>query len=107
MFNWLYDIPILLVVGLFALMFVGLCWIGIIFVSPIIAPWFQGKQQLNEVLGDYLQYFGVIYGLLSAYWRSPPTKITLMLRRLWQARHHPLPLCTAMLAPIPNPIAAS
>jgi hypothetical protein len=64
MHYWLYEIPILLVVGLFALMFVGLCWIGIIFVSPIIAPWFQGKQKLNEVLGDYLQYFGVIYGLL-------------------------------------------
>jgi hypothetical protein len=64
MFYWLYEIPILLVVGLFALLFVGLCWIGIIFISPIIAPWFQGKQRLNEVLGDYLQYFGVIYGLL-------------------------------------------
>ena len=61
---WLYEIPILAVVGLFALLFVGLCWIGIIFISPIIAPWFQDKQQLNEVLGDYLQYFGVIYGLL-------------------------------------------
>jgi hypothetical protein len=64
MFYWLYEIPILLVVGLFALLFVGLCSIGIIFVSPIIAPWFQDNQRLNEVLGDYLQYFGVIYGLL-------------------------------------------
>src|SRR5262245_34238810 len=61
---WFYEVPILAVVGLFVLLFVGLCWIGIIFISPIIAPWFQGKQQLNEVLGDYLQYFGVIYGLL-------------------------------------------
>lgn len=64
MFYWLYDIPVLALVFLFAVMFVGLCWLGTILVSPILAPWFQGKAQLNEVLGDYLQYFGVIYGLL-------------------------------------------
>jgi len=61
---WLYDIPVLALVLLFAVTFVGLCWLGTILVSPILAPWFQGKAKLNEVLGDYLQYFGVIYGLL-------------------------------------------
>jgi len=55
MLYWIYEIPILVVVGLFALVFVGLCWLGTIFISPIIAPWFQGKAQLNEVLGDFLQ----------------------------------------------------
>ena len=64
MFYWVYDIPVLALVFLFAVMFVGLCWLGTILVSPILAPWFQGKVQLNEVLRDYLQYFGVIYGLL-------------------------------------------
>jgi hypothetical protein len=37
---------------------------GTILVSPKLVPWFQGKANLNEILGDYLQYFGVIYGLL-------------------------------------------
>jgi Protein of unknown function (DUF4239) len=64
MFYWLYDIPVLSLVGLFVLIFVGLCSLGIMLISPIIAPWFQDKADLNEVLGDYLQYFGVIYGLL-------------------------------------------
>jgi hypothetical protein len=64
MFYWLYDIPVLTLIGLFALVFVGLCWLGTILISPIIAPRFHGKTNLNEVLGDYLQYFGVIYGLL-------------------------------------------
>ena len=64
MFYWIYDIPILLVVGLFALIFVGICWLGTIFISPFLSQWFQGKAQLNEILGDFLQYFGVIYGLL-------------------------------------------
>jgi len=63
-FYWLYDIPVLSLVGLFVLIFVGLCCLGIIPLSPIIAPWFQDKADLNGVLGDYLQYFGVIYGLL-------------------------------------------
>ena len=64
MFYWLYDIPVLAVVALFAVVFVGLCWLGTILVSPKLVPWFQGKANLNEILGDYLQYFGVIYGLL-------------------------------------------
>ena len=64
MFYWIYDIPILLVVGLFALIFVGVCWLGTIFISPFLSQWFQGKARLNEILGDFLQYFGVIYGLL-------------------------------------------
>ena len=64
MFYWVYDIPILLVVGLFALIFVGVCWLGTIFISPFLSQWFQGKARLNEILGDFLQYFGVIYGLL-------------------------------------------
>jgi len=63
-FYWIYEVPLLLAVALFAVAFVGFCWLGILFASPVIAPWFQKKARLNEILGDYLQYFGVIYGLL-------------------------------------------
>jgi len=61
---WIYDIPPLLAVGLFSGMFVGICWIGIILLSPRLVPWVHHQPGLNEILGDYLQYFGVIYGLL-------------------------------------------
>lgn len=64
MFYWIYEVPLLLAVALFAIAFVGICWLGILFASPVIGSWFQKKARLNEILGDYLQYFGVIYGLL-------------------------------------------
>jgi hypothetical protein len=40
MLYWLYDIPTLLAVRLFAALFVGVCWIGIILLSPRLVPWF-------------------------------------------------------------------
>jgi hypothetical protein len=64
MLYWLYDIPTLLAVGLFAAVFVGVCWIGIVLLSPRLVPLVHHQPGLNEILGDYLQYFGVIYGLL-------------------------------------------
>src|SRR5262245_52845991 len=102
MFYWLYDIPVLSLVRLFVLIFVGLCCLGIILLSPIIAPWFQDKADLNGVVGDYLQYFGVIYGLLLgllavamyqnhtdvALRRAQPNKITgVAIFLLWQTAH--------------------
>src|SRR4249919_368721 len=44
--------------------FVGLCWLGTILCRPFVARRVQDQTRLNEVLGDFLQYFGVIYGLL-------------------------------------------
>jgi hypothetical protein len=64
MFYWIYEIPTLLVIGLFAVVFVGVCWIGTIVLSPLLRPWVHEQRGLNEILGDFLQYFGVIYGLL-------------------------------------------
>jgi hypothetical protein len=43
---------------------VGVCWLGTILSRPFVKPWFHEQSRLNEILGDYLQYFGVIYGLL-------------------------------------------
>src|SRR6188508_232853 len=64
MLYWLYYIPTLLAVGLFAALFVGVCWIGIVLLSSQLVPMVHHQPGLNEILGDYLQYFGVIYGLL-------------------------------------------
>jgi hypothetical protein len=64
MLYWIYDVPALVVLLLFATLFVGTCWLGIIFLCPRLKPLLHTDSGLNEILGDFLQYFGVIYGLL-------------------------------------------
>ena len=64
MFFWIYELPILSVVSLFALVFVGVCWFGIILFRRFVVRRIHHETRLNEILGDFLQYFGVIYGLL-------------------------------------------
>ena len=63
MLYWLYEIPALSMVGLFTALFVGLCWLGIFLVRPFVRA-VNPDPSLNEVVGDFLQYFGVMYGLL-------------------------------------------
>lgn len=62
MFHWIYAMPSFLVVALFVAVFVGVCWLGTLLLRPHVTHWLGGAS--NEILGDYLQYFGVIYGLL-------------------------------------------
>ena len=64
MFYWIYDIPAVLVVVLFGAVFVGVCWLGIFLLAPFLANRLHERSGLNEILGDFLQYFGVFYGLL-------------------------------------------
>lgn len=44
--------------------FVGIFWLGAIFLTPIAKRRVHGKSDLNSVLSNYLSYFGIIYGLL-------------------------------------------
>jgi hypothetical protein len=64
MLYWIYDIPPLWTVALFAVVFVGVCWLGIFLFRPFFRARLSPDNRLNEILGDFLQYFGVIYGLL-------------------------------------------
>jgi hypothetical protein len=64
MFYWIYDIPAVLVVVLFGAVFVGVCWLGIFLLAPFLANRLHERSGLNEILGDFLQYFGVFCGLL-------------------------------------------
>ena len=61
---WIYDIPTVAAVGVFAALFVGICWTGTILFRPIVRAIVHHQPGLNETIGDFLQYFGVIYGLL-------------------------------------------
>ncbi|MEX1060448.1 MAG: hypothetical protein WED13_05450 [Methyloceanibacter sp.] len=64
MFYWIYDLPTWLAMLVFGGAFVGIFWLGAIFLSPIVKPWVHRESNFNATLGDYLGYFGVIYGLL-------------------------------------------
>ena len=64
MFFWIYEIPPLLAIAAFGLAFVSVCWLGIFVSRTFVKSRFHQQPGLNGILGDYLQYFGVIYGLL-------------------------------------------
>jgi hypothetical protein len=64
MLYWIYDVPPLWTVGLFAALFVGICWLGVVLFRPFVRERLNPDARLNETLGDFLQYFGVMYGLL-------------------------------------------
>ena len=61
---WIYDIPTVAAAGLLAALFVGICWMGTILLRPIVRSLLHDQPGLNETVDDFLQYFGVIYGLL-------------------------------------------
>jgi hypothetical protein len=64
MLHWIYDIPAVAAVGIFAALFVAVCWVAIILSRPIVQARIHRQPGLNELVGDFMQYFGVIYGLL-------------------------------------------
>ena len=64
MLYWIYDIPSMAAVALFVAVFVGVCWLGTIICRPLVRRTLHRQTGLNETIGDFLQYFGVIYGLL-------------------------------------------
>ena len=64
MFYWIYDLPALWVIVLFEAAFVGAFWLGTLLLRPFIGAWLSEEPRLNDMLAAFLQYFGVIYGLL-------------------------------------------
>ena len=64
MLYWIYDIPTWQLGALFALLFVGATWLGILFLSPIIRIWLKRQEGINDLVGYAFSGFGVYYGLL-------------------------------------------
>ena len=66
---WLYDIPTMQLAGLFALVFVGTTWLGIIFIHPLFRKLLRGQADLNNLVGVVLSshcaFFGLLLGLLA------------------------------------------
>jgi uncharacterized protein YneF (UPF0154 family) len=50
----------LLAIATFGIAFVSLCWLGIFVSRAFVKSQFHQRPGLNAILGDYLQYFGVI-----------------------------------------------
>jgi hypothetical protein len=64
MLYWIYDIPTVAAVGAFAAVFIAVCWAATILSRPFVKSRVHREPGLNETVGGFLQYFGVIYGLL-------------------------------------------
>jgi len=64
LFSWIYDVPSLLAIILFGAGFVAVFWLGLLLLRPFVRRLLPQERGLNATLTMYLQYFGIIYGLL-------------------------------------------
>ncbi|SRR6056297_2392 len=60
----IYDLPVRTLVILTAVVFVGYCWIGCIFIRPFLRLFVKSSGGSNDVVGNVLSCFCVFYGLL-------------------------------------------
>jgi hypothetical protein len=64
MFYWIYDIPTWELAVLFAVIFVGVTWLGIVLTRPHVRRWVEPQADWNEVMSNVLSCHGVLYGIL-------------------------------------------
>jgi hypothetical protein len=60
----IYDLPLETLIILTAVIFVGYCWLGCIFLRPFLRIFVRSRGGTNEVVGYVLSCFCVFYGLL-------------------------------------------
>ena len=63
-FDWVNSVSIITAFTVTTLVFVAFCWLGTFASRPLVKSLAKRQPGLNETVGDFLQYFGVIYGLL-------------------------------------------
>ena len=63
-FYWIYDMPTPALAGLFAGVFVGVTWLGIVLTRPHVHRWVEPQADWNGVMGYVLSCHGVLYGIL-------------------------------------------
>ena len=64
MWDWLYDLPTETLAIYTSVFFVGITWLGIIFVRPILRLWLRNQPGSNELVTTASSGFGLLYGLL-------------------------------------------
>lgn len=64
MVDWISSLPTAALMGFLVVAFVGFAWLGIVFVRPFLRPLIGRGRGHNELVGNTLQFYSVIYGLL-------------------------------------------
>lgn len=66
---WLYDMPTMGLASLFAAVFVGFTWLGVLFIRPFVRLLLRRQAGLNDLVGVILSghcaFFGLLLGLLA------------------------------------------
>ena len=69
MFYWIYDLQTWTMVFLVCAFFVGVTWLGTIFIRPFLRAFLRRQPGLNDIVGYLLGahgvYFGILLGLLA------------------------------------------
>jgi hypothetical protein len=63
-FYSIYDYPTLYMGALFAFVFVGTTWAGIVLLRRRVRSWIHTERRANDLIGFTLSSFSVLYGLL-------------------------------------------
>jgi hypothetical protein len=63
-FYWIYDMPTWALAALFAVVFVGVTWLGIVLTRSHVRRWVGPEADWNQVMGNVLSCHGVLYGIL-------------------------------------------
>jgi hypothetical protein len=63
-FDRIYQLPITSLAILAAVVFVGIYWVGCIFIRPVCRMFVRAGGDENGIVGTVLSSFGVFYGLL-------------------------------------------
>lgn len=64
MFEWIYTSPLPVAAATTALLFVGFTWLGSMFVAPVFRLFVRSRTGTNDIVGNVLSSFGVLYGIL-------------------------------------------
>lgn len=64
MIEFLRDLPVAQLVTLVCLFFVGLTWVGAIFLRPFFRLFVRSHPDVNSLLGNFVSIYGVFYGIL-------------------------------------------
>ena len=64
MMFWIYDYPSWIMMILFIIVFISVCWGGIFLTRATVHSWIHRERRSNEMVGFALSSFLVLYGLL-------------------------------------------
>jgi hypothetical protein len=64
MLDALLDLPVAQMTTVVCVLFVGVTWVGAIFIRPFFRVLVRSQPDLNTLLGNFVSIYGVFYGIL-------------------------------------------